>query len=79
LGLFIFLGQWNNLLGPVIYLNDQNQMTLTVGLAYMQGEYSTQWNLLMAGTVVSVLPILVLYAFAQKYFVRGVVLSGLKG
>ena len=79
LGLFIFLGQWNNLLGPVIYLNDQSQMTLTVGLSYMQGEYSTQWNLLMAGTVVSVLPILVLYAFAQKYFVQGVVLSGLKG
>lgn len=79
LGLFIFLGQWNSLLGPVIYLNDQSQMTLTVGLAYMQGEYSTQWNLLMAGTVVSVLPILVLYAFAQKYFVQGVVLSGLKG
>lgn len=79
LGLFTFLSQWNNLLGPVIYLSDQNQMTLTVGLAYTQGEYSTQWNLLMAGTVVSVIPILVLYAFAQKYFVRGVVLSGLKG
>jgi multiple sugar transport system permease protein len=79
LGLFIFMAQWNNLLAPVIYLNDQDKMTLTVGLAYTQGEFTTQWNLLMAGAVISILPILILYAFAQKYFVQGVVLSGLKG
>jgi multiple sugar transport system permease protein len=79
LGVFVFMGQWNNLLGPVIYLSTYEKMTLTVGLAFFRGQYTTQWALLMAGAVISVIPIMTLYAVAQQYFVRGVVLSGLKG
>jgi multiple sugar transport system permease protein len=79
LGVFVFMAQWNNLLGPVIYLSTYEKMTLTVGLAFFRGQYYTQWALLMAGAVISVIPIMALYAVAQQYFVRGVVLSGLKG
>jgi multiple sugar transport system permease protein len=79
LAVFIFMSQWNNLLGPVVYLNTYEKMTLTVGLAFFRGQYTTQWALLMAGAVISVIPIIILYAVAQQYFVRGVVLSGLKG
>ncbi|MCE7990024.1 MAG: carbohydrate ABC transporter permease [Caldilinea sp. CFX5] len=79
LGVFVFMGNWNNLLGPVVYLSSYEKMTLTVGLAFFRGQYTTQWALLMAGAVISVIPILLIYAAAQQYFVRGVVLSGLKG
>jgi multiple sugar transport system permease protein len=79
LGVFVFMSNWNNLLGPVVYLNSYEKMTLTVGLAFFRGQYTTQWALLMAGAVISVIPILLIYATAQQYFVRGVVLSGIKG
>ena len=79
LGVFVFMSNWNNLLGPVVYLSSYEKMTLTVGLAFFRGQYTTQWALLMAGAVISVIPIILIYAAAQQYFVRGVVLSGLKG
>lgn len=79
LGVFVFMSSWNNLLGPVIYLSTYENMTLTVGLANFRGQYTTEWALLMAGAVISVIPILVIYVTAQQYFVRGVVLSGIKG
>jgi multiple sugar transport system permease protein len=79
LGVFVFMSSWNNLIGPVVYLSTYTKMTLTVGLAFFRGQYRTEWALLMAGAVISVIPILIIYAAAQQYFVRGVVLSGLKG
>lgn len=79
LGVFVFMSNWNNLLGPVVYLSSYEKMPLTVGLAFFRGQYTTQWALLMAGAVISIIPILIIYAAAQQYFVRGVVLSGLKG
>lgn len=79
LGVFTFMGEWNNLLGPVIYLTSPAKMTLSVGLTYFRDQYSTTWTLLMAGALLSVLPILALFAVAQKYFVQGVVMTGLKG
>ena len=79
LAVFVFMGRWNDLLGPVIYLTSPEKMTLSVGLAYLRGQYTTQWALLMAGSLLSVLPMLALFAVAQQYFVRGVVLSGIKG
>jgi multiple sugar transport system permease protein len=79
LGVFVFMSNWNNLLGPVIYLTSWKKMTLTVGLAFFRGQYNTEWALLMAGAVISIIPIMTLYAAAQKYFVQGVVMSGLKG
>ncbi len=79
LGVFGFMGSWNNLLGPLIYLNDYDKMTLPVGLSAFIGQYNTEYNLLLAGGVISIIPILLLYVFAQKYFVQGIVMSGIKG
>ncbi len=79
LALLSFMGSWNDLLGPVIYLYDENLFTLTLGLTRFRGMYYTQWAYMMAGATVSLMPILAIFVFTQQYFVRGVVLSGLKG
>ena len=80
LAVFAFLGNWNDLLRPVIYLSTFEQMTLTVGLAAYSGRYWIIYERIMAGAVVSVIPIILIFLMAQKYFVRGVALSGgLKG
>jgi multiple sugar transport system permease protein len=79
LAVFIFMGSWNNLLGPLIFLNSQDKMTVTLGLTLLQGQYYSQWTLLMAGAIVSVIPTLIVFFIAQKYFVEGIVRAGLKG
>lgn len=79
LGVFCFMWQWNNLLWPLVMSNSDDVRTLTVGLQLFKGQYSIAWNLLMAGSVISVIPILVLYVFLQKYFVEGIAVTGLKG
>ena len=79
LAIFAFLGQWNNFLWPLIITNSEKMQTLPVGLAAFQGQYSIQWNLLMAGSVIAVLPILVIYIVGQKWFVRGITLTGMGG
>ena len=80
LAVFAFMGNWNDLLRPVIYLSTFEQMTLTVGLASFNGLHRVDYHLIMAASVISVLPIMVVFMSAQKYFVRGVALSGgLKG
>lgn len=78
LGIFSFMQSWNNFLWPLIIINDKNMMTLPLGLSNLQGRWTTDWNLVMAGVVISVIPILIVYLFAQKYFVKGITLSGLK-
>jgi len=78
LAIFTFMSQWNDFLAPLIYINDDNLKTLTLGLATFQGTYTTQWNYLMAGSFIVLLPVLVVYAFAQRYFIEGIVMSGLK-
>jgi multiple sugar transport system permease protein len=79
LAIFTFMGSWNDFLHPLIFLNSTQNFTLTVGLAFFQGQAGTDYTRLMAGVVVSVLPILVVYAAAQKHFTQGVILSGVKG
>ena len=79
LGVLTFMGSWNNLLGPVIYLKTIEKFTLMVGLSFFQGQYYTDYSLLMTGALISILPILVLYIVAQKYFVQGIALTGIKG
>ena len=79
LGVFTFMNHWNDLLGPVIYLTSFDKMTLPVGLAVFREQYNTQWNLLMAGALISVAPILVMYVCAQKYFIQGITMTGIKG
>ena len=68
LGVFSFMGIWNDFIRPLIFLNSIPKMTVPLGLSAMQGMYSTDWPVLMAGTVISVLPVLIAFIFAQEYF-----------
>jgi multiple sugar transport system permease protein len=79
LAVFSFVASWNSFLWPLIIVNSPDLMTLPVGLSNLQGRYATAWNLLMAGSTVAVIPILIVYVIGQKYVIRGVTLSGLKG
>ena len=76
---FVFMNLWNDLQSPVIYLSDIEKMTVTVGLTMFRGQYRSDWHLLMAGSVLSIIPILAVYVVAQKYFVQGIALTGIKG
>jgi len=78
LAIFAFMSSWNNFLWPLIVISDTNLMTLPVGLSKLQGRWSTEWNILMAGNVISFIPIFAVYMFAQKYFIRGMTMSGIK-
>lgn len=77
--LLTFLANWNDFLAPMIYLNTDKKYTLMLGLTLFQGAYSAQWNYMMAAVAVVVLPSLVLFFFAQKYFVEGISMTGIKG
>jgi multiple sugar transport system permease protein len=77
--IFQFVGTWNDFFGPLVYLNDESKYTLSIGLRAFQGVYSTEWALLMAASIVVVMPCLLIYFFAQKYFIQGVVFSGIRG
>ncbi len=81
LAIFTFMGVWNDFLWPLIMISSRNKKTLPLGLAGFQQRVSlnTPWHLVMALAVVSVLPILVIFILGQKYYVRGIVTSGLKG
>ena len=79
LTVFTFQGNYNDLMGPLIYLSDSSKFTVQLGLATFRGMFSTRYDLLMAGSVFCLIPILVIYVFAQKYFVSGIVMTGLKG
>jgi len=76
---FAFMASWNSFLWPLVIVNSPDLMTLPVGLSNLQGRYSTAWNLVMAGATVAVVPVLLLYLVAQRYVVRGVAMTGLKG
>lgn len=78
LAVFAFLNTWNSFLWPLIILRDPTMQTLPVALSALQGQFSTQWDVLMAGSVISIIPMFALYVFAQKYIVQGVAGTGLK-
>jgi ABC-type glycerol-3-phosphate transport system permease component len=79
LAIFTFMWSWNDLIDPVIYLRDINTLTVTAGLSLFQGQYIGRWPLLMAGALVSVLPMILMFIVAQRQFVRGIALTGIKG
>jgi multiple sugar transport system permease protein len=80
LGIFIFMANWNSFLWPVIVIADAPKRTLPLGLAiFSQGFGITRWNLVMAATVLTCLPILIVFAIAQRSFIEGITLGGLKG
>jgi multiple sugar transport system permease protein len=78
LSIFTFMQSWNNYLWPLIISSSQEMATLPLGLALLEGQRNTDWNLVMAGVVISVIPILAVYLFAQRYFIQGMTMSGMK-
>ncbi len=76
--LFTFLGGWNDFLGPLIYLNSIEQYTLALGLRDFQGQYSVTADLMMAASTVVTLPIILLFFLAQRTFIQGIALTGIK-
>ncbi|NTV36324.1 MAG: carbohydrate ABC transporter permease [Anaerolineaceae bacterium] len=79
LAVMTFQGVWNDFLWPLVMLTSEGNRTLAVGLSYLIGQYTTRWDILMAGSVLTVLPIIILFFVLQKYFVQSIKLTGIKG
>ena len=77
--IFAFIGNWSNLLDPLIYIRSQELYTLALGLNLFRGVNFTQFNLLMAVSIIQLLPVLIIFFLAQKLFVQGVTLTGMGG
>ena len=73
-----FITNWNELLRPVLYISDRDLRTLPLGLTTLQGQYDSSWTLIMAGSIISILPMILVYLAAQKYIIRGFMSSGIK-
>ena len=78
LGIFTFMGSWNAFLWPLIIMIKENMYTLPVALANLSGQHATKFGLLMAGAVVVVIPVLIVFIVAQRYVIKGVAVTGLK-
>lgn len=76
--IFAFLDSWNDLFGPLIFLNSADLQTLPVALKLFQSEFFSQINALMAGATISILPVIFVFFFAQKYFLKGITMTGIK-
>jgi multiple sugar transport system permease protein len=76
---FTFLYNWNDFLGPLIYLQSPDHFTLQLGLAQLQSQYQTHTELIMASSTLSVLPCIVLFFISQRWFIQGIVITGVKG
>ncbi|MEI3037710.1 MAG: carbohydrate ABC transporter permease [Victivallales bacterium] len=79
LGILKIIGQWNNFIGPLLYIRDDSMQMLSVSLLYLDGEYTKQWGQLMAGYTVASLPLVVMFLFCMKLFVRGLSAGAIKG
>jgi multiple sugar transport system permease protein len=77
--IFEFIARWRDYLGPLIYLNNQKQYTLSLGIYQYRSQYGAEWGLLMAASVLITMPIILLFFFLQKTFVQGIALTGIKG
>ena len=78
-GLFTFMGTWNDFMGPLLYINNLDKQTAAVALQSLLGKYTSQWNVIMAASVVVTMPCFIIFLIGQKYIVGGIALSGLKG
>jgi multiple sugar transport system permease protein len=79
LAVFTFMGSWRNFLWPLIMTNALRMKTLPVGLADFQGMYRTDWPVMMAGAMLSIIPMILVFVFCQRFFVRGIQLGAVKG
>ena len=73
------MNSWNDFLGPLLYLSDEVQYTITIGLQMFTTQYKTEWSLLMAASLLVTIPVVVVYFVVQKRFVEGITFSGIKG
>ncbi len=78
LGIFTFIGLWNDFFRPLIMLNTPTNFTVPLMLSQFRGQYATEWTLVMAGSVIAILPLLIVYIAAQRYIIRGIAMTGLK-
>ena len=76
---FTFMNTWNDFIGPMIYLKDPKMSTVSLGLQMFISQYTTEWHLMMAAATVAVVPMIVMFFFAQRYFIEGMTFSGIKG
>lgn len=74
--IFVFMGFWNEFMKPMLYLNDPNKYTLTLGLQMFQTQYVAQWHYIMAASIITITPILIMYALFNKYFMEGIRIGG---
>jgi multiple sugar transport system permease protein len=77
--LITFMASWNDLFLALVYLTRPQLFTLQLGLSYLNSEYAVEWRMLMAGTVVTIVPVILIFLALQRYYVQGITLSGLKG
>lgn len=77
--IYEFTFRWNDFLGPLIYLNDPTNFTITLGLQLLNSQYVTQTQQIMAQTIISIVPVLVVFFVAQRYYLQGLVITGVKG
>jgi multiple sugar transport system permease protein len=78
-GLFTFMGAWNDFNGPLLYLNDERKATLSLGLQQFVSQHGGEWSLLMAASTLMTIPIILIFFFAQRTFIQGITLTGIKG
>jgi multiple sugar transport system permease protein len=76
---FTFMGNWTSFMWPLIIIDSPEKKTLPIGLAYFQNLYTTDWTLLMAGSVMALLPIIIVFVFNQRFFIEGIRLGAIKG
>ena len=79
LTIFTFVGTWNDFLGPSIYLTTESKKTLQIGLRMFIGQYSSEYGLIMAASVILLIPVLAVFLYFQRYFVEGIAATGVKG
>jgi len=79
LSIFTFVTVWNDFMGPLIYFDSMNKKTIPLGIRMFIGQYSTEYGLIMAASVVSLIPVFVVFLLFQRFFVEGIATSGLKG
>lgn len=80
IAVFTFMWAWNDFMGPLLYLTDQKTFTLSMGLQFFQSQHTgTPWNLLMAASIIVILPVIIVFFLAQKVFIEGIATTGMKG
>lgn len=79
LGIFSFMWNWNSFYTPLIFLNSQDKFTVPLLLNIFKGKYTVDWSLIMAASTISIIPVLIVYLFAQKHIIEGITITGMKG